>query len=162
MLNIFKKKSPNSIYYFRKDVPDIDCKEKFTFIKEQGKLRVENGQVNILFSKLDEVSFCLKFNEFLKYLNLDKELQDNKISYSHIEEKIITHWMYYYTINNKSIKIRKADFTHPQTVNILEQYLKELKMNREDLINTGCKILRMSYKKFKGISDSNERIANLF
>jgi hypothetical protein len=111
---------------------------------------------------MDEETFDFVYNEFNKHLNLDfSSLNINNIEYSLCENEkeyliqtIITHWIYYYTVNNLEIEIKCSDFNHPQTLDILHSMLMKKycieKYGEEtsELIEFGSKILRKSVDEY--------------
>ena len=55
------------------NVPYIETLKLFTITNESGKLRVQNKNVNCLFSNLTRNSFDENYNEFNRHLNVDFE-----------------------------------------------------------------------------------------
>ena len=154
----------DSIYFYQPDKPRVDTTTFFEFKTEGDKLRVQTEELNILFSKLDKASFDKWYNDFRSYLHLDfspVDLGDTTYIFSdyemtEIEQKIICHWLYHFTINNyKKILIRKDDFEHPYTAREIYHYLKKISDDDNPKVyKLGAHILRMTYEAFvKTIND---------
>ena len=159
-MNIFGKynnNNPNDIYSFRQDLPEIDTAKVFTINTEKDKLRVENKNVNCLFSNLNKETFHQIYNDFHLNLNLDFEplhLENQTYELS-LEEKdklfqiIVTSWIYYYTINNLKVKIKRNDFVHPYMVDyVLPIVDKKLGKDTKESLNLGAKILRQNLEDY--------------
>lgn len=146
-----KNKDPRNIFYLRPNLPPIITSKTFKITSEKGKLRVKNKNVNCLFSNLSSEGFNEIYNTYYKHLNLDFEtlILDNQ-SYSLPEteqsklvERIITSWIYYYSINNLTIEINPSDFTHPDMVdNVLRIVDETYGIDTKVSLTLGAKILR--------------------
>lgn len=153
-MNIFglnKSDNPEDIYFFRPTLPQIDTSKLFTMTGEHGKLRVQNKNVNCLFSNLTRDIFDKIYNNFNRHLNLDFEsLNINNKVYSltadeqeNLFETIVTSWIYYYTINNLTVKIMRSDFTHPYMADyVLTIVDKKYGTDTNESLVLGAKILR--------------------
>ncbi len=153
-MNIFglnKNDNPEDIYFFRPTIPQIDTSKLFTMTGEYGKLRVQNKNVNCLFSNLTRDSFDKIYNDFNRHLNLDfRPLNiDNKVysltkdEQEKLFETIVTSWIYYYTINNFTVKVKRSDFTHPYMVDyVLPIVDKKYGTDTNESLALGAKILR--------------------
>jgi hypothetical protein len=159
-MNIFglnKNDNPEDIYFFRPTLPQIDTSKLFTMTSEYGKLRVQNKNVNCLFSNLTRDSFDKIYNDFNKHLNLDfKPLYLDNKEYSlttdeqeKLFETIVTSWIYYYTINNLTIKVKRSDFTHPYMVDyVLTVVDNKYGTDTNVSLALGAKILRQALNDY--------------
>lgn len=146
-----RNNDPENIFYLRSNLPPIVTSNIFKITSEKGKLRVKNKNVNCLFSNLSSEGFDKIYNAYYKHLNLDFEtlVLDNQ-SYSLPEteqnklvERIITSWIYYYSINNLYIEINPADFTHPDMVDNVLRIVDEIYgVDTKISLALGAKILR--------------------
>ena len=148
------------IYFFRPDLPYFDTKAHFTIIEENGKLRIENKNVNCLFSNLTSENFDKLYNNFNQHINLEFEPVkiDNDFFELTPEEKeelletIITSWIYYYTINNLPVVITRADFLSPQTTDKVIWILdKKFSLKNKDSrisLRFGAHILRQNIDEY--------------
>ena len=152
-----KKANPNDIYFHRPELPHIDTSILFNITEENGKLRVQNENVNCLFSNLTRDTFDKFYNEFNRYLNLDfEQLNIDNRTYGltldegeRLFETIVTSWIYYYTINNLTVRVRRSDFTHPYMVDyVLEIIDKKYGEDTNESLALGAKILRQDLKKY--------------
>jgi len=159
-MNIFgltKDNNPKDIYFYRPSLPTVHTTEKFEITNEQGRLRVKNKNINCLFSNLTTDQFDKLYNDFIQHLNLDFESETiDNIDYFLTDEEqdklietIITSWIYYYTINNLTVKVKRSDFTHPYMVDYVLSTLDE-KYGADTLIalTLGAKILRQGQAKY--------------
>lgn len=141
------------IYFYRSGLPIVDTRKKFEITIEGNKLRVKNRNVNCLFSNLTSACFDELYNNFNRYLNPDFEpltIGNKEFALSHDEkekltETVITHWIYYYSINNLKVKVSRGDFTHPYMVDIVLSILdKKYGIDTNESLMLGAKILRQS------------------
>lgn len=159
-MNIFglnENDNPEDIYFFRPTLPQIDTSKLFIMTGENGKLRVQNKNVNCLFSNLTRESFDKIFNDFNRRLNLDfNPLNlDNKLfsltadEQGKLFETIVTSWIYYYTINNLTVKVKRSDFTHPYMVDyVLIIVYKKYGTDTNESLALGAKILRQDLNDY--------------
>jgi hypothetical protein len=159
-MNLFGlTKSDNSkdIYFYRPDLPTIDTAKKFNITSEEGKLRVKNKNINCLFSNLTAVQFDKSYNDFIHYLNLDfepatigsKEYSLAEEEREQLTEKIITSWIYYYTVNNFTVEVKRSDFTHPYMVDYVLSILdKKYGADTLAALTLGAKILRQGLTEY--------------
>jgi hypothetical protein len=155
-MNIFglnKVDNATDIYFYRPSLPSIDTRKKFDITIEDGKLRVKNKTVNCLFSNLTPDYFDELYNDFNRHLNLDfepatidgNEFRLDKDEREKLIEAIITNWIYYYTINNLQVKVKRGDFTHPYMVDWLLTIVdKKYGLDTKESLTLGAKILRQS------------------
>ena len=163
IFGIFRtKNNPNDIYFEQLDRPELNCFESFDISNESKLLRVKNDHINALFRISTAEKFNEEYNRFRKYINLGKPISQNidNNEIEIIEQKIIIHWIYYYTVNNSKVKVRRSDFTHPQTIGVINWHLKKLGFKKEDIIKTGSEILRMKEKTYLRITELNEERDN--
>jgi hypothetical protein len=146
-----KKGNPDDIYYYRPGLPLIDTSKHFEITVESGKLRVKNKNINCLFSHLTAGSFEEIYNDFNRHLNLDYEpLELGGKVYSLTEKEkqklfdtIVTNWIYYYTINNLKVEVKRSDFTHPYMVDYVLNILdKKFGKDTGASLALGAKLLR--------------------
>lgn len=151
------KNNPEDIYFFRSDLPWLDTRKIFSITIENGKLKVKNKYVNCLFSNLTPEIFDNVYNDFNRHLNLDfAALTINGSDYSlsddekeELFEIIVTSWIYYYTINNSPVKIKRSDFTHPYTVGYVAGIIdRKLGVDSQEGLALGAKILRQSLLEY--------------
>jgi hypothetical protein len=160
MMNIFgltNKDDPNDIYFFQSSKAHVDTSQTFEFTYEGDKLRVENANVNCLFSNLTIESFEAIYNDFVHHLNLalspivlgGTSYQLTTEEQVYLQQKIITGWMYFYTINNTKVRVRRSDFTHPYMVDyVLELLDKKFGVDTPVSLAIGSHILRQENKKY--------------
>jgi len=159
-MNIFglnKKDNPIDIYFYRPNLPTVDTRKKFEILAEDNKLRVKNENVNCLFSNLTSDYFDKLYNDFNRHLNLDcapvtideKEFQLDNKEIEKLTDSIITNWIYYYTINNLKVKVKRGDFTHPYMVDwVLSILDKKYGVDTSESLTLGAKILRQSLTEY--------------
>ncbi len=157
-MNIFKtqKDNPTDIFYLNPEQERANTKSIFEVTKENGRLRVKNSNVNCLFSKLTPESFDEHYNKYVQHLNLDFEptkiegeiYQLTEAEQEQLRQNIITYWMYYYSVNNLKIKVRRSDFQHPYMVDQTIQIL-DVKYGTDTTVSMtlGAKILRQPLSK---------------
>ena len=159
-MNIFgqnKNDDPIDIFFYRPDLPRVDTRKKFEISNEGNKLRVKNCNVNCLFRNLTAEYFDLLYNDFNRHLNLDFapvtinekqfELDDKEIE--RLTDSIITNWIYYYTINNLKVSVKREDFTHPYMVDwVLSILDKKYGIDTNESLMLGSKILRQSLTEY--------------
>lgn len=144
---------PDDIYHYRPGKPWVKTAELF-FIQPEGKhLRVENKNVNCLFNNLTRELFDVHYNHFIQFLNIDfspiaVQERNYELLVSEQEfliQKIITSWIYYYTINNLEVKVQRDDFTHPyMTDYILSLLDKKYGIDTLASLALGAHLLRMN------------------
>ena len=151
--------NPDHIYFYRSDIPYLDTSIVFDISEENGNLRVKNKYVNCLFRNLTRYSFDVIYNEYIKYLNLDFRPMTigNKVYNLTEEEKekliclTITSWIYFYTVNNLTVAVRRADFLHPYMVDYVLSILdKKFGIDTEISLALGAKILRQNSNEYTG------------
>jgi hypothetical protein len=155
-MNIFglnRKDDPTDIYFYRPSLTAVDTRQKFEITLEEKKLRVKNRNVNCLFSNLTPYYFDALYNDFRRHLNLDfepvtidkKEILLDNDEIEKLTDSIITNWIYYYTINNLKVKVKRGDFTHPYMVDwVLSVVDKKYGVDTKESLTLGAKILRQS------------------
>jgi hypothetical protein len=160
-MNIFglrKNNNPEDIYFFRQTLPQIDTSTLFTITEENGKLRVQNRHVNCLFNYLTRDLFDNIYNDFNRHLNLDFEplrLNNKTFSLTGDEQEklfqtIVTSWIYYYTINNLTIKVKRSDFIHPYMVDyVLRVVDNKYGPDTNESLALGAKILRQDLNDYR-------------
>jgi hypothetical protein len=157
IFKLSKNDNPDDIYFFRSNLPQIDTSKLFTITSEYGKLRVQNRNVNCLFSNLTNESFDKLYNDFNQHLSLDFEplnLNNKVLSLTADEQEklfqtIVTSWIYYYTINNFTVKVKRSDFTHPYMVDyVLNVVDKKFGADTNESLALGAKILRQDLNDY--------------
>lgn len=147
----------NNIYLFRPFLPQIDTSKLFTITDEKGKLRVQNKNINCLFSNLTRESFDKIYNNFNRRLNLDFEplhLHGKNYTLTPDEQeklfqRIVKSWMYYYTINNLTVEVKESDFKHPYMVDyVLAIVDKKYGIDTNQSLALGAKILRQDLRDY--------------
>ncbi|MFD2970226.1 hypothetical protein [Sphingobacterium bambusae] len=154
--------NPSDIYFFRPDLPTIDTAILFNITQENEGLRVQNQHVSFLFAHLNEKEFDEIYNKFNQHLNLNFEplMVKSKVVELTAPEKesllqrIIMHWIYYYTVNHLPVLVQRSDFLHPQTTDEVIWALNEkfnLK-NRDTQLSLlfGAHILRRDIADYTG------------
>ncbi len=154
-----KSNNPNEIYFYQSE-KKIDTKIQFVIKAVKNKLRVKNDNVNCLFSNLTALSFDDVYNNYYKYLNLNFEpvIIDNA-EYSltdkekiWLEQNIIMDWIYFYTINNMPVKVKREDFKHPCVVDTMLQLAdKKYGVDTGVALKLGAHILRYDFEEYKKI-----------
>jgi len=128
---------------------NINTQLIFEISFEGEKLRVKNENINCLYSNLKPEKFDLVYNEILKCLNLDfsaieignKSYQLSYKEQQYLVQKIITSWIYYYSING--LKITKSDFEHPCMIDYVLYIIDEkYGTDTDESLMIGAKILR--------------------
>ncbi|MBT32231.1 MAG: hypothetical protein CMO01_21425 [Thalassobius sp.] len=161
--------SKENIYFFRPFLPQIDTSKLFAIIDEKGKLRVQNKNINCLFSNLDCERFDKIYNDFNRHLNLDFEpLHLNGKTYTltpneqeQLFQKIVTSWIYFYTINNLNVEVKESDFTHPYMVDyVLTIVDKKFGDDTTESLALGAKILRQDLKDYTKTVESRRMYYN--
>lgn len=141
----------NDIYYYRPDLPEVDTAKVFEITHVNGKLAVKNNNIACLFSNLTPDQFDKLYNDFNRHLNLDfapvtlnnKTYQLTDAEQKKLTEKIITSWIYFYTINNLAVEVKRSDFTHPYMVDYVLSVLdKKCGTDTREALALGAKILR--------------------
>ena len=159
-MNIFglnNKDNPSDIYFYQPSKIKVDTSITFEATIEGAKLRVKNKNVNCLFSNLTTETFDIIYNEFVQHLNLDfspvaingnlYQLTSDEQVY--LQETIITRWIYFYTINNMKIKVKRSDFTHPYMVDYVLSLLdKKFGIDTDVSLTIGASILRQNFKEY--------------
>jgi len=152
-----KRDNPTDIYFYRPGLLTVDTSMKFKITIEGEKLRVKNKNVNCLFSNLTPDYFDELYNSFNRHLNLDfdpvtidqKEFFLSKDEEEIVTEKIITNWIYYYTVNNLRVKVKRSDFTHPYMVDYVLSILdKKYGVDTNESLTLGAKILRQRLTEY--------------
>lgn len=153
-----KNNDPTNIFFHRPRRKSVDTQTLFHITVEGDHLRVQNQHVNVLYRHLTSAAFDKSYNKFLRYLNLDFEpLVVCKTAYGLTEleqaqlvAQIITHWIYFYTINNLPIQVTRADFVHPQTLDYVMRMLdKKFGRNSRIAFALGAKILRRDLADYR-------------
>jgi hypothetical protein len=153
-----RQNSPDDIYFLRSDLPPIETSDLFEILEEDGKLRVRNKNVNCLFSNLSKKTFDSIYNDYLQCLNLNFSplMTGNTVcqltgeEQKKLTENIITYWMYFYTINSMSVRVKRSDFTHPYMVDFVLQILdKKYGIDTEESIQFGAHLLRQNIEDYR-------------
>ncbi|WP_206780447.1 hypothetical protein [Hymenobacter amundsenii] len=149
--------NPNDIYFYQPSKATVDTSQIFEVTYEGDTLRVKNENVNCLFSNLTIDAFQIIYNDFIQHLNLnflpiiiDKNLYElTTDEQKYLVQTIITSWIYYYTINDMRIKVKRSDFAHPYMVNYLLRVLdKKFGIDTNVSLTIGASILRQDFKKY--------------
>lgn len=152
-----KREPSEDIYFFRPSLDPIDTSRLFSITSESGKLRVQNKNVNCLFSRLTRESFDQLYNDFYRHLNLDFEPLpiNSKIYALTLEEQeklfetIVASWIYYYSINNLTVEVKRSDFSHPHMVDhVLSIVDKKYGKDTNESLALGAKILRQNLEEY--------------
>lgn len=147
------------IYFHQPLKPTVDTSTIFEIATEGKKLRVKNQHVNCLFSNLTAATFDACYNDYVQHLNLNfasvcvnnklYELKPSEQDY--LTQKIITSWIYYYTINNLPVEVKRADFTHPYMVDYVLGLLDgKFGKDTEISLAVGASILRQDLEEYSG------------
>ncbi|WP_109831872.1 hypothetical protein [Reichenbachiella versicolor] len=156
----------NGIFYLNHKQEWIDTSSIFKITEEGGKLRVQNNNVNCLFTSLTPESFDNHYNKYAQHLNLDFEpleiqsaiYQLSKTEQEQLKQSIITYWMYFYSVNNPNIKVIKSDFEHPCMVDqVLEVLDVKYGPNSSVSLALGAKILRQSLNQYTETVNQRKR-----
>jgi len=130
---------------------NINTQSIFEISFEGEKLRVKNENINCLYSNLDPQNFDSVYNEIFKCLNLDfsaieignKSYQLSNNEQQYLVQKIITSWIYYYSINGLKIKVTRSDFEHPCMIDYVLYIIDEkYGTDTDESLILGAKILR--------------------
>jgi len=158
ILGIYKADNPDDIYFYRPSLRTINTTDKFEIKRDGENLRVKNENVNCLFGNLTFEDFDRLYNDFFKNLNLDFDpvKVDNKSYFltekekEKLTDKIITSWIYYYTINNLTVKVKRSDFAHPYIVDYVLSLLdKKCGVDTFGALTLSAKILRQEETEYK-------------
>ena len=165
LFDLFKSKTkeikpdnPTDIFFYQPTKPNVNCSEIFNISISDCSIRVMNKNINCLYEDLTIESFNNQYNDFSKYLNL-LNVKSDSIDLEEInilEQKIITHWIYFYNSNNYSFKIKKEDFHHPSTTKIVIAYLDKKELKAEAKISLGAKIIRMTEAEYLVVIKQSE------
>lgn len=153
-------KKPNNIYFYRPDLPKVDTSKLFNITTKTDTLRVKNSNVNCLFSNLTKETFDKFYNDFLSHLNLNflpitfnnktYELTDKE--QTELQQLIITDHIYFYTINNLPIVVKRSDFVHPKSIyKVIWLLDKKFNLRGQDTqfsLKLGAHILRQDFKEY--------------
>jgi hypothetical protein len=143
----------SDIFFYRPGLPAVDTRKKFRIRAEGNRLRVKNSKVNCLFRNLTADYFQDLYNEFRRHLNLDHEpavVGNKKVGLDKAEievltDTIITNWIYYYTINNLAVQVKREDFNHPYMVDwVLSMLDRKYGVDTVESLALGAKLLRQS------------------
>ncbi|UZR96296.1 hypothetical protein [Chondrinema litorale] len=64
-------------------------------------------------------------------------------------QKIVTSWIYFYTINNLTVEVKESDFTHPYMVDyVLTIVDKKFGDDTTESLALGAKILRQDLNDY--------------
>ena len=168
-MKLFKlnnKSDSNSIYFYDSSKEIINTESIFEISSEGEKLRVKNDNINCLFSNLDSEKFDTIYNEFQKHLNLDfspievgnRVCKLSEKEQNYLVQKVITSWIYYYSINGLKIKVKKSDFEHPYMVDYLLPIIdKKYGTDTKESLKLGAKILRKKDENYLSTVKSRRR-----
>lgn len=97
------------------------------------------------------------YNEYIQHLNLNfspvtvggNTYQLTPEEQTCLEQKIITNWIYFYTVNNLQVTVEPSDFKHPYTVDWVIWLLDE-KFAEDTPVSLaiGASILRRNYEDY--------------
>ena len=143
--------------YFYAPKARIDTAKVFTITKEGDHLRVKNKNVSCLLKNLTEESFHDIYNEYFSHLNLNfspvkidsKIYRLTKDKQEALEQEIIMRRIYFYTVNNLEIEVRREDFTSPGVADCVialldKKYGKDTKIS----LTIGAHLLRRDYEDY--------------
>ena len=148
--------STKGIYLYQPKAK-IDTSKLFELTMEGDYLRVKNKNVNCVLKNLTAASFDEIYNEYLSHLNLNfsplnidgKIYQLKKEMQEALEQKIIFRWLYFYTVNNLPVKVRRKDFHSPSvTDQILALLDKKYGVDTEKSLKMGAHLLRRDYDDY--------------
>ena len=152
-----RKDNPEDIYFFSPNLPYIDTSILFKMEYEDTKLRVQNNHVNCLYHNLTIEEFDKIYNDYNRYLNLDFEpiLISDKVYALTLDEQqklfetIVTNWIYYHTVNNLPVEVKRSDFKHPCMADYVLTLLdKKYGIDTKESLALGAKILRQDPKDY--------------
>ena len=172
LLNLFRKNSPEDIYWENPERKNANVVNQFTINKVKEGLKVKNDEVNYLFSKLTKDQFINAYKDFHHKLNLNFDsfkYKSNQFELSDkeknkLEQEIILWLIRYYELNSSQIKVKRHDFHWIQTLNKVRWLMiDKFDMNQEDLqLEFGAHIIRMKPKKYKRMIKSQEKFESYF
>jgi hypothetical protein len=147
----------NEIYFYQPAKPWVDTSTIFKIRNEGPRLRVKNENVNCLFSNLTIESFDKIYNDFVQHLNLNflpvkvdetvYELTEGEQNY--LQQGIITHWIYFYTINNMKVEVSHDDFFHPSMIDyVLRVADKKFGIDTKASLIIGASLLRRDFEQY--------------
>ena len=152
------KNNSMDIYYYKQNILKINTSELFKMKQEGNYLRIKNKNINCVFKNFTYEIFDKTYNKFYKLLNLDFRPKNinGKIFYLDEDEKelliqeIITHWIFYYNVNDLKVRILRSDFLHPQTLWIVNSLLeKKYEKENIEIMKFGAKIIRITLKEYQ-------------
>lgn len=173
-MNLFwrnRKDRPEDIFCYRPGLAMVDTAERFAVSDEQGKLRVRNDNANCLFSNLRPADFHQYYNEYYQRLNLnfDPLTIAGRVCCLGNEEKqrlldkIITYWIYFYTINNIRVKVKRSDFCHPNTLDfVLTEMDKKYGEDTTEALACGAHLLRQKLDSYEKMVKARRRFYSLW
>ncbi len=159
-MNIFElndKENPDGIYFYQPSKTKVDTSTIFEVTTEGNILRVKNQNVNCLFSNLTTETFETIYNDFIQHLNLNflpvniegKLYQLTIDEQKYLVQTIITNWIYFNTINNMRVEVKRSDFTHPYMVDYILRLLdKKFGIDTNISLTIGASILRQDFKEY--------------
>lgn len=168
-IDLNRNNNPEDIYCYRPTLPKIDTDKLFEIHGEGDKLRVKSNHISCLFSNLTAEAFDEIYNQFIQHLNVnfeplpigDKVYQLNEHEQEQLIESIITNWIYFYTINNLAVEVKRADFTHPYMVDcvlyILDKKYKKQGIDTIQSLELGAKILRQDIYQYSSTVKARRR-----
>lgn len=154
----WSRNSKKDIYYKKPNYTRVNTEDLFDISIEDDNLRVKNIYVNVLFGNLDKEEFDRIYNLFDSRLNLNFEpiLLDgqtfslNEDEQNGLNAKIITRWIYFYSVNNKKIIPKRKDFNHPYTIEyIFDTMDSKFGIDSDVSFKVGAAIFRKSLRKYK-------------
>lgn len=156
----------NQIFFFEASKQPVNTEVLFDISTEGEKLRVKNHTINCLFSHLDSEEFSIIYNEFFKHLNLDftpLEIENVTVQLSEeaqnsLIQRIITAWIYYYTINGLEVNVVKSNFEHPSMVDYVLMALEgKFGVDTNKSLGLGARILRQTRDDYERTVKSRRR-----
>lgn len=147
----------DDIYHYQ-DKPKIDTRQLFKFTVEERSIRVSNKAVDCLYvGQLTESEFDHHYNEIHRFFNPRLEaLAGSKLSledFEIIEQDLITSWIRFYVLYGMPVKVRRDDFIHNSTVDTVQAHLLKKGLTREEAIDIGSSLMRMSRREYVEIMD---------
>lgn len=146
--------------FFKRKLTPVATSSIFDIIEERDGIRVKNENVACYFKNINAQEFESAYNEYLSALNLNfSSLNFDGIKYelskheqSELLQKIITSHIYFYTVNNLAIVIKRSDFLNSFTIDQVIWLLdKKLKLKHKDTklsLAFGAHLLRQDLKTY--------------
>ncbi|SOD11451.1 hypothetical protein [Pedobacter xixiisoli] len=131
----------NNDIYFERKLDPVPIQTLFKITGEVDGIRVQNDNVNCYFKGINEQELEEAYNKYLSALNLnfnplsfnntDYELADKE--QQELTQKIITSHIYFYTVNDLPITVKRSDFIDSFTIDQVVWLLdKKLQLKNKD------------------------------